>query len=116
MSDERSQSRITVRLPPESIQKIDQLIAEGRFKNLSDFIRQAIDSFLEELGGGGPAQKVSVRLSRSEMAQIIEAIENGEAVDKEDLIRIAVREYIRKRLREIQREELKKDASDENIF
>jgi Ribbon-helix-helix protein, copG family. len=115
LSDEKSQSRITVRLPPESLEKIERLIAEGKFKNLSDFIRQAIDSFLEELAHEGPAQKVSVRLSRSEMTQIINAIENGEAVDEEDLIRIAVREYIRRRLREIQNENLRKDAGDEGF-
>jgi Arc/MetJ-type ribon-helix-helix transcriptional regulator len=43
-------SRIALRLPSEQRQKIDQLIQERKFKNLSQVIREAIDLFLSKEG------------------------------------------------------------------
>ena len=38
---------IGVRLPPKQREKIDQLVQEGHYLNLSDFVRKAIDRLLE---------------------------------------------------------------------
>jgi len=39
--------RITVRVEPQDRQKIEALIQAGRFKNLSQVLREALKQFLE---------------------------------------------------------------------
>ncbi|MGC8546506.1 MAG: ribbon-helix-helix protein, CopG family [Thermoplasmata archaeon] len=113
MSDDQDQSRITVRLSPESLKKINSLISEGKYKNISEFIRESIDSHLEELLSSGPSQKMALRLGRNEINYIEEMVKKGMAVDSEDLIRSAVRDYIRARIRELQKDELNRVAQNE---
>lgn len=113
MSDDQDQSRITVRLSPDSLRKINSLIADGKYKNISEFIRESIDSHLEELMNSGPSQKMALRLGRNEINYIEEMVKKGMAVDSEDLIRSAVRDYIRTKIKELQRDEINRVAQDE---
>jgi Arc/MetJ-type ribon-helix-helix transcriptional regulator len=46
----KQDSRTALRLPSEQRQKIDQLIQERKFKNLSQAIREAINLFLSNEG------------------------------------------------------------------
>jgi len=46
----KKDSRTALRLPSEQRQKIDQLIQERKFKNISQVIREAIDLFLSKEG------------------------------------------------------------------
>jgi Arc/MetJ-type ribon-helix-helix transcriptional regulator len=46
----KQDSRTALRLPSEQRQKIDQLIQERKFKNLSQAIREAITLFLSNEG------------------------------------------------------------------
>ncbi len=113
MSDDQDQSRITVRLSPDSLRKINTLISEGKYKNISEFIRESIDSHLEELMSTGPSQKMALRLGRNEITYIEEMVKKGMAVDSEDLIRSAVRDYIRTRIRELQKDDISRVAQNE---
>lgn len=38
--------RIALRLPKKQRQQIDKLVESGKFKNLSEVIREALDEFL----------------------------------------------------------------------
>ena len=40
------EKRIAVRLPSKQRQQIDRLVESGKFKNLSEVIRAALDEFL----------------------------------------------------------------------
>ncbi len=113
MSDQPDQSRITVRLSLASVNKIDELIAEGRFKNISEFIREAIESHLDELMSTGPSKKMTLRLPRNEVENIDQIVNKGMAVDGEDLIRTAVRDYIRDKIKELEKEQLSRVAKNE---
>ena len=44
----KQNSRIAIRITKEQRQKIEQLIHEGRFKNISQVIRVALREFLEK--------------------------------------------------------------------
>lgn len=46
----KQDSRTALRLPSEQRQKIDRLIQERKFKNISQVIREAIDLFLSKEG------------------------------------------------------------------
>jgi Arc/MetJ-type ribon-helix-helix transcriptional regulator len=41
------EGRIAFRLPKEQRQKIEQLIREGKYQNISQVIREALKQFLE---------------------------------------------------------------------
>jgi Arc/MetJ-type ribon-helix-helix transcriptional regulator len=113
LSDDQDQSRITVRLSPESLRKVNVLINEGRYKNISEFIRESIDSHLEELSNSGPSQKMTLRLPRNEIISIEEIVGKGMAVDNEDFIRSAVRDYIRAKIKEIEKDEIDRVVRNE---
>ncbi len=112
MSDLPDQSRITVRLSLAAVNKINELIAEGKFKNISEFIREAIESHLDELTSTGPSKKMTLRLPRNEVENINAIVSKGMAVDGEDLIRTAVRDYIRGMIREIEKEQTGRAADN----
>ena len=42
------EKRIAIRLPSEQRQKIDALVSEGKFQNLSHLVREALKQFLEK--------------------------------------------------------------------
>jgi Arc/MetJ-type ribon-helix-helix transcriptional regulator len=44
------ESNIAIRLSTEQRQKIDELVRAGKFKNLSEVIRQALTEFLSRQG------------------------------------------------------------------
>ncbi|MEM0138696.1 MAG: ribbon-helix-helix protein, CopG family [Thermoplasmatales archaeon] len=112
MSDLPDQARITVRLSASSLEKIDELISQGKYKNISEFIREAIESHLEELTSTGPSKKMTLRLPRNEVENIDQIVNRGMAVDGEDLIRTAVRDYIREKIKELQKEQMTKATSN----
>ncbi|MCL4447571.1 MAG: ribbon-helix-helix domain-containing protein [Thermoplasmatales archaeon] len=112
MSDLPDQSRITVRLSLGAVNKINELIEEGKFKNISEFIREAIESHLDELTSTGPSKKMTLRLPRNEVENIDVIVNKGMAVDGEDLIRTAVRDYIRDKIRELEKEQLGRAATN----
>jgi Arc/MetJ-type ribon-helix-helix transcriptional regulator len=43
-------SKIAIRLPSNERGKVEQLISEGKFKNISQVIRAALKEFLEKEG------------------------------------------------------------------
>jgi len=45
---QKKDSRTALRLPNEQREKIEQLIHEGKFKNISSVIRAALSKFLQE--------------------------------------------------------------------
>jgi hypothetical protein len=47
MSNEKQDSRTALRLPSQMRKKIDPLIAEGKFKTLSQVMREALREYLE---------------------------------------------------------------------
>jgi Arc/MetJ-type ribon-helix-helix transcriptional regulator len=94
------------------VTKINELIEEGKFKNISEFIREAIESHLDELTSTGPSKKMTLRLPRNEVENIDVIVNKGMAVDGEDLIRTAVRDYIRDKIREMEREQLGRAANN----
>ncbi|MCL4333415.1 MAG: ribbon-helix-helix domain-containing protein [Candidatus Thermoplasmatota archaeon] len=92
--------------------KINELIEAGKFKNISEFIREAIESHLDELTNTGPSKKMTLRLPRNEVENIDVIVNKGMAVDGEDLIRTAVRDYIRDKIRDLEKEQLSKAANN----
>ncbi|MEM3459208.1 MAG: ribbon-helix-helix domain-containing protein [Candidatus Bathyarchaeia archaeon] len=47
MKAQKHDERIALRLPSEFREKIQELIRQGKFKNLSDVVRAALEQFLQ---------------------------------------------------------------------
>jgi len=55
--DKEHDSRIAIRLPSNERSKVEQLIHEGKFKNISQVVRVALSEFLTEIQAEEEASK-----------------------------------------------------------
>ncbi len=87
--------RVTVRLPIQSLERLQTLVSKGEYNNISDAIRTAIDSFLREKFPPDYLERVTVDLPKGKVVELQNLVREGDSVSIEDAIRNAVREYVR---------------------
>ena len=90
--------RITVRVPADKLEKLDELVATGEYKSKSDVIRAAIERFIETEDIPQNISKISVELPKGDSVSLEQLVDDGDSVSVDDAIRHAVREYIRVRI------------------
>ncbi|KPK17942.1 MAG: CopG family transcriptional regulator [Nitrospira bacterium SG8_3] len=90
--------RITVRVPADKLEKLDELVDKGEYKSKSDVIRAAIERFIETEDIPPNISKISVELPKGDSVSLEQLVEDGDSVSVDDAIRHAVREYIRVRI------------------
>ena len=90
--------RITVRVPAEKLEKLDEMVKSGEFKSKSDVIRAAIERFIETEDIPRNISKITVELPKGDSVTLEQLVEDGDSVSVDDAIRHAVREYIRVRI------------------
>ena len=90
--------RITVRVPADKLEKLDELVATGEYKSKSDVIRAAIERFIETEDIPQNISKIHVELPKGDSVSLEQLVEDGDSVSVDDAIRHAVREYIRVRI------------------
>lgn len=90
--------RITVRVPAEKLEKLDEMVKSGDFKSKSDVVRVAIERFLETEDVPSNISKITVELPKGDSVRLEQLVEDGDSVSVDDAIRHAVREYVRVRL------------------
>ncbi len=104
--------RITIRLSREALEKLEELVEKGEYKNISEVVRTAIEEFLKEKNPPDNIKKLRVDLPRSTVNELMRLVEEGDAVDLDDAIRTAVREYVKRRLQEITREQMRQQLDN----
>jgi len=90
--------RVTIRIPPEKIQSLQQLVRKGEFDTISDAIRAAIDRFIDQKFAPDYVRKLTIELPKGNVVDLQSLVKAGDSVSIEDAIRNAVREYVRKRV------------------
>ncbi len=105
--DSSETERITVRVPADKLQKLDELVAKGDFKSKSDVVREAIERFIETETIPSNISKIAVELPKGDSVSLEQLVEDGDSVSVDDAIRHAVREYIRVRIEKSLNEENK---------
>ncbi len=90
--------RITVRVPAEKLEKLDEMVKSGDFRSKSDVVRAAIERFLETEDVPSNISKITVELPKGDSVRLEQLVEDGDSVSVDDAIRHAVREYVRVRL------------------
>lgn len=97
--------RITVRVPADKLEKLDEIVKSGDFKSKSDVVRVAIERFLETEDVPTNISKITVELPKGDSVSLEQLVEDGDSVSIDDAIRHAVREYVRVRLERVLGEE-----------
>ena len=102
--------RITIRLPSDTMDKIEELIGSGKFGTKSDVIRAAIDRLIEEKVSPPNIEKITVDLPKGNVVKLEELVASGDSVSINDAIRAAVKDYTKARFEEMihEYEEIKK--------
>jgi len=90
--------RITVRVPADKLEKLDDMVKSGDFKSKSDVVRVAIERFLETEDVPSNISKITVELPKGDTVRLEQLVTEGDSVSVDDAIRHAVREYVRIRL------------------
>lgn len=90
--------RVTIRIPPDKIHALNQLVKTGDYDTLSDVIRAAIDRFLDFKFSPDYIRKVTIELPKGNVVELQQLVKAGDSVSIEDAVRNAVREYVRRRL------------------
>jgi len=89
--------RVTVRIPSETVEKLQELVDTGEYANISDAVRAAVDEFLGNRFSPDHLSKVTVELPKSNVLEMESLVRDGDSVSLDDAIRNAVREYTRSR-------------------
>ena len=89
--------RVTVRMPGEAYELMQQLIDGDKFENVSDVIRAAVEEFLEKRFTPENVEKVTVDLPKTKVLELESLVRDGDSISLDDAIRNAVREYTRAR-------------------
>lgn len=93
--------RITVRIPQDLVEKIDSLLATGKYgKTTSDLIRRALEAFIETEMSPENVEKKLVDLPKSSVKVLEDLTEQGEYVSVEDAIRAVIRDYVKNTIKE----------------
>ncbi len=90
--------RVTIRLPPDKVKALHQLVKSGEFDNVSDAIRAAIDRFIDIHFAPDYIRKLMIELPKGNVVELKQLVKSGDSVSVEDAVRNAVREYVRRRL------------------
>ena len=86
--------RISGRLDPALLERMDEAVRDEGLRNRSDFLRRAVKAYLEALGESGDGM-VRVRIPMDQLAFMRQLVELGEAESVSELVRGAVRDHIR---------------------
>src|SRR2546427_12949427 len=90
--------RVTIRIPPDKIKALHQLVKSGDFTTISDAIRAAIDRFIDVKFAPDYIRKLMIELPKGNVVDLQQLVKSGDSVSVEDAVRNAGREYVRRRL------------------
>lgn len=93
--------RVTVRVPSEQVNALQALVESGQFATMSDAVRAAINSFIDQQFAPDYIRKMTIELPKGNVVNLEELVKSGDSVSVEDAVRNAIREYIRRRLTEV---------------
>ena len=90
--------RVTIRIPSERLDTLNGLVKDGKYDTISDVIRAAIDSFLENQFAPEYIKRLTIELPKGNVVNLEKLVRSGDSVSIEDAVRNAIREYLRRRV------------------
>ena len=93
--------RITIRLPKETLDKLEKLVEDGKYNTKSDAIRASIDQFLNVEIKPPNVEKLTLDIPKGNLSKLQELVKAGDSVSIDDAVRDAIREYTRLRIQKM---------------
>src|SRR2546430_16808072 len=88
--------RVTIRIPPDKIKALHQLVKSGDYTTISDAIRAAIDRFIDVKFAPDYIRKLMIELPKGNVVDLQQLVMSGVSGSVEDEVRHADREYFRR--------------------
>lgn len=97
--------KITIRVPIDLLEQMDDVVRRYNYKSVSDLVRRAIEELLESKRPDLGTMKIVLRVPE-DMVHTMKRIMDAEGLyeDERDFIMQVVREYIKTRIKEIKKE------------
>lgn len=92
--------RITIRVSEEMMERLEELVDTFNFDSVSDIIRKAIDEFVERNTTPRGKKKVDLLIPRNVISEVQNEVDLVDKISLEDLVRIVLKNYTRKRAEE----------------
>jgi len=93
--------RVTIRLPNSLLQKLEELVEQGRYHNKSDAIRAAIELFLSTEITPPHVEKFTLEVPKANVSKLQELVNAGDSLSVADAIRDAIKEYTKLRVQKM---------------
>ncbi len=90
--------RITVRIPNDMADNLQDLVDKGEYSTMSEAIRTAISDFIENKNAPDHISKVTVDLPKKKVNEIKNLVQEGDSISVDDAIRNAVRDYVKEKI------------------
>src|SRR5713101_5572662 len=90
--------RVTIRIPPDKIKALHQLVKSGDYTTISDAIRAAIDRFIDVKFAPDYIRKLMIELPKGNVVDLQQLVKSSDSVSVEDAVRNAVREDLSARV------------------
>src|SRR5437016_8482435 len=90
--------RVTIRLPPDKVKALHQLVKGGTYSTISDAIRAAIDRFIDIQFSPDYIRKLMIEMPKGNVVDIQQLVKSGDSVSVEDAVRNADRECVLHRI------------------
>jgi len=91
---ENISEKITVRLKPDQLEKLDTLMLQKDLNSRSQVIRIAIENFLSENLEDLASKKLVVRLPNNTVNKLMECISAGDVLDIPSAVQIGLDRYL----------------------
>src|SRR2546427_13082905 len=92
--------RVTIRIPPDKIKALHQLVKSGDFTTISDALRAAIDRFIDVKFAPDYIRKLMIELPKGNVVDLQQLVSSADSVSVEEASRNTVRSYVRRRMHE----------------
>lgn len=98
--------RITVRIPEDMAEDLEELVEQGEYSTMSEVIRTALNVFIKTKNAPEHISKVTVALPKKKVNEIEDLVNKGDSISVDDAIRNAVRDYVKDKIEEYKKKKL----------
>lgn len=88
-------TRVTVRLSSSTVIRLEKLVRQGDYPNLSEAVRDSIERLLGAKFPPQHIERVTLDLPKGRVLDLQQLVRSGDSISLEDAIRNAIREYVR---------------------
>lgn len=101
--------RITVRIPTDMAENLQELVDKDEYSTMSSAIRAAIEEFIKNKDAPDYISKVTVDFPKKKVNELEGLVQDGDSVSVDDAIRNAVRDYVKQKFDSYKKKKMEED-------